>query len=196
MAIYLRLCLSEFVTLYIAAEEEDFRSIVHSAILLLTNVDDVLHARELLALEVTALACPELRKHCVDHVHIVIASAVSVHDTESVHIRVLAEILQFGLLVVCIYSDCNCTDLGTGVKECKPIRNITCPDTHMGTLLDTYGKETLGHIVHTFVEFAPGKAEITVRIYDILLIRSRLGPVFQPVAESSVKQFIYHGEVC
>ena len=72
------------------------------------------------------------------------------------------------------------------LKVLDAFRSEKFSDTHMGSTLDADGQQALGHIVHALIELAPCKSEVTVRIDDILLIRSHLGPVFQPVAEGSV----------
>ena len=86
MAAHLRLCLHEVVVIDIASQKQDFCSIIHTAIFLLSDVDHILHAREPLALEITSLAGPEFRKHGIDHIHIIVTTSVSIHDTESVHV--------------------------------------------------------------------------------------------------------------
>ena len=102
------------------------------------------------------------------------------------HIGVLAEIFELRLLVIGIYGHSHRTDLRTCIKKCEPVRYITCPYSHMGTSFDSYCKETLGHVVYTFIEPAPCKTEIAVRIDYILFVRGGFGPMFKPVTESPV----------
>ena len=110
---------------------------------------------------------------------------LSVYDTESVHIRVLAKIFQLSLLVVGIYSDCHCANLGTGIQECQPVRHISCPNTYVSSFLNSDGKQTLCHIVHALVELAPSEAQVAVGIDYIFFVGGDFGPMFEPVAKCS-----------
>ena len=175
----------EFFVFYVATEEKDFGGIVHAAVLFLADVDDVLHLREAFALQVATLAGLELGEHGIDHVHEIVATAVAIDDAQGVHVGVMAEVFQFGLLVVGVHGYGYGTNLGTSVEEGEPVGHIACPDAHVGSALYTDGEQALGHVVHTFVELAPSEAKVAVGIHDVFLIGSDLGPVFEPVAEGS-----------
>ena len=53
--------------------------------LLLTNINHILHAWETLAHKVSALACFKLRQHLIGHIHVVTVPC-AVYDAQSVHI--------------------------------------------------------------------------------------------------------------
>ena len=78
MAVHLALCFRQVVIVHIASEKKNLRSIVHSTIFLLADVDDILHSREILTLEISSLAGSELGKHRIYHVHEIIAATVTV----------------------------------------------------------------------------------------------------------------------
>ena len=185
VASYFLLGFNQFFVFDVATQEKDFGRIVHAAILFLTDVDYILHLRETFALQIAALASLEFRKHGIDHIHEIVATTVAIHDTQGMHVRVLAKVFQFGLLVVGVHRNGYGTNLGTSIKECQPIRNITRPNTYVSTSFYTDRKKTFGHIVYTFVELAPSEAEVTVRVDNVFFIRSYLSPVFEPVAEGS-----------
>ena len=98
-------------------------------------------------------------------------------------IRVFDQEFQFALLVVGIDGNGHCSDLGGGIQECKPVRDISRPDTDMRAMFDPDRKHAFRHPVYTFVEFLPGETEVAVGIYQILLVGCRLGPMFHPLAE-------------
>jgi len=176
----------EFFVLDVASEEENLSRIVHTPVLFLSDVDDILHPRETFALQVAALAGLQLGEHGVDHIDEVIAAAVAVHDTEGVHVRILAEVFQFRLLVVGVYRHRHGPNLGTGIKEGQPVGHVSCPDAYMGSFFHSDGKQSFGHVVHTFVELAPSEAQVAVRVNDVFFIGSGRSPMLQPVAEGSV----------
>ena len=162
VTVHLALCLCQVIILHIASQKENLRSIVHSAVFFLSDVDDILHPWEILTLEISPLTSPELRKHGIYHVHEIIAATVTVDNAKRVHIGVLAEIFQLRLLVIGIYSHSHRTDLRTCIKKCEPVRYIPRPYAHMGTSFDSYGKKSFGHIVYTFIEMTPCETEIAV----------------------------------
>ena len=101
-------------------------------------------------------------------------------------IRVFDQEFQFALLVVGIDGNGHCSDLGGGIQECKPVRDISRPDTDMRAMFDPDRKHAFRHPVYTFVEFLPGETEVAVGIYQIFLVGGRLGPMFYPLAERPV----------
>ena len=62
----------------------------------------------------SAFAGFQLGQHCIGHLYEV-AVLLTIYDTEGMHIRVLAKIFQFGLLIVRIYSNIYRPNLGTGI---------------------------------------------------------------------------------
>ena len=189
VAIHLRLGLRQNLVLHIVSQQQYFGRIVHAAILLLPYVHHILHAGETLALQVSALAGLQLGKHRIYHVHIVIASPVAIHDAQGVHVRVLTQVLQLRLLVVGVHRHGHRANLGTSVQERQPIGHIARPDAHVRTTLHTDGEQSLGHVVHTLVEFAPRKPQVAVAINNILFVRRRFSPMLQPIAEGSIRKF-------
>ena len=99
---------------YIVAQEKYFGRVVHAPVLLLPHVDDVFHIRETFAFQVSALAGLQFRKHGISHLYKV-AVFLSVDNTQCVHIGILAEIFQFSLLIIGIYSYVDGTYLGASV---------------------------------------------------------------------------------
>ena len=162
VAIYFLLGFNQFFIFDIATQEKDFSRIVHTAILFLTDVDYILHLWETFALQIATLASLQFRKHGINHVHEIVATSVAVYNTQGMHVRVLAKVFQFGLLVVGVYCNSNSTNLGTSIKECQPIRNIACPYTYVCTFFYADRKQALGHVVYTFIELAPSEAKVTV----------------------------------
>ena len=114
----------------------------------------------------------------------------TVGDTEGVHVRVLTEILQLTLLVVRVHRHQHGTDLGSGIEERQPVGHVRRPDTHVRASLHTDGDQSLGEVVHSLVELAPGEAQVTVTIDDIFFIGRSLSPVFKPLAEGALMECI------
>ena len=78
------------------------------------------------------------------------------------HVRVLAKVFQFGLLVVGVHGDIHGTNLGTGIEQGEPVGYIGSPDAHVRTALHTYGYKAFGHVVYASVKLAPAEAQVTV----------------------------------
>ena len=82
---------------------------------LLAYINNVAHVQEALALQMSAFAGFQFRQHGVSHLHEV-AVFFAVDDAERVHIRVLAQVFQFGLFVIGVYGYIDGTDFGTGIQ--------------------------------------------------------------------------------
>ena len=95
--------------------------------LFLPYVDYILHIREALAFQMSALAGFQFRQHGVGHLYEV-AVFLAVDDTERVHIRILAQVLQFGLFIVGVYRYINGAYFGAGILQCQPVRYVCRPD--------------------------------------------------------------------
>ena len=134
----------------------------------------------------TAFASLQFRKHGISHLYEV-AILLAIYNTKGMHIRVLTKIFQLGLLIVRIYRNIYRTNFGTSIKQRQPIRNISRPNADMGSPFHTDRNKSFRHIIHTVIELAPGETEIAVGIYDIFLIRGLFSPVFQPLAQSTIK---------
>ena len=152
----------------------------------LTDIYHVLHIWETFTLQMTAFAGFQFRKHRVRHLHKVTV-LFAINDTKCMHIRILAKIFQFRLLIIRIYCDVYRTNLGTGIQQCQPIGHVRCPYADMSTTFHTNSDQSFRHIIHTLVQLTPGKTKITVGIYDIFLIGSLFGPMFQPLSKSTFK---------
>ena len=176
----------EFFVLDVASEKEDFGGVVHPAILFLPDVDDVLHLREAFAFQIAALASSQFGKHGIDHVHEIVAAPVAVHDAQGVHVRVLAKVFQFGLLVVGVYRYRHGTNLGTGVEEGEPVGHVSCPDAHVRTAFHADGEEAFRHVIDPFVELAPREAQVAVGIDDVFFVGGGFCPMLQPIPEGSI----------
>ena len=186
MAIYLIFEFIQAAVFYIVAQEKYFGRVVHAPVLLLPHVDDVFHIRETFAFQVSALAGLQFRKHGIGHLHKVTV-LFAINDTKCMHIRILAKIFQFRLLIIRIYCDVYRTNLGTGIQQCQPIGHVRCPYADMSTTFHPNSDQSFRHIIHTLVQLTPGKTKITVGIYDIFLIGSLFGPMFQPLSKSTFK---------
>ena len=176
----------QHVIVYVVAQQQDFRRVIHPPVFLLTDVDHVPHVGETFALQVSPFERLQLGQHRVGHFYEV-AVPFPVDDTEGVHVRVLAQVFQFRLFVVRVHRNGYCPYLGTGIQESQPVGHILGPDTYMRTVFYTDGQQSLGHVVYAAVELLPREAQVPVRVDDVFLVR-RLGcPVFQPVAQSSFR---------
>lgn len=160
----------------------NFRRIIHPAVFLLPDIDNVAHVREAFALHVPALESLQFGQHLVGHLH-KIAVPLTVYDAEGMHVRVLAQVFQFRLLVVGVHRNGYGTYLGTSIEEGQPVGHVFRPDAHMCAMGHPDGKQPLCHVVHTAVELAPRKAQVAVGINQIFFVRRHGSPVFQPVAQ-------------
>ena len=177
----------QVVVVDVAAQEQDFRRVVHAPVFFLSDIDDIFHAGESLALEVASLAGAQFGQHGIDHVDKIIVAAVAVYDAQGVHVGVLAQVFQFGLFVVGVHGDSHRSDFGTGIEEGQPVGHIACPDADVGATFHTNGQESFGHMVYAFVELLPGESQIAVRVDDVFFVGSGGSPMLQPVAEGSRK---------
>ena len=100
----------------IVSQEQDFGGVVHPPVLLLSYVDYILHVGEAFALQMSALAGFQFRQHGIGHLHEV-AVFFAVDDAERVHIRVLAQVFQFGLFVIGVYRYVDGAYFGAGVQQ-------------------------------------------------------------------------------
>ena len=177
--------LIELLILDILSQQQQLSRIKHTTIFLHTYIYYVLEVGEALAVEVSALTGLQLRQHRVGHVHIVTVPC-TVGDTERVHVRVLAEIFQFILLVVGVHGDKHRTNLGGSIEEREPVGHVGGPDTDIATFGDTDGQESLGQVIHALIELFPCEAQVAVRIDDIFLIGRDLCPMFKPLTEGAL----------
>ena len=184
MAGHLRLHLVQAAVVHVVAQQEDFGGVVHAAVFLLPHIDHVPHIGESFALEVSALAGAQLGQHGVGHLHEV-AILFAVDNAQGVHVRVLAEVFQFGLLVVGVHRDIDGAYLGAGVEQGEPVGHVGGPDAHVRATLHADGDEALGHVVHATVELAPGETQVAVGVNDVFFVGGGFGPVFQPLAEGT-----------
>ena len=106
------------------------------------------------------------------------------------HIGVLTQILELALLVVGVDGYQHGTDLGGGIEERQPVGHVGSPDTYVGATLHTNGNQTLGEVIHTLVELAPGKAQVAVGVNDVFLIGRGLSPVFEPLTECALVELV------
>ena len=181
VATHLFLHLVQSLVLHVLSQQQQLGCVIHTAILLHTNVNHVLQVWESLTVQVSALASLQLRQHCVGHIYVVTVPC-TIGDTQHLHVRVLTQILQFVLLVVGVHRHKHRTNLSRSVEECQPVGHVSSPYTHVRSLLHANRDKTLGQIIYTLVEFAPGKSQVAVAVNYIFLIRSSLSPVLQPFA--------------
>ena len=152
--------------------------------LFLPYVDYILHIREALAFQMSALAGFQFRQHGVGHLYEV-AVFLAVDDTERVHIRILAQVLQFGLFIVGVYRYINGAYFGAGIQQCQPVRYVCRPDADVCSPFHADSDKSFCHVVHSAVELAPGEAQITVGVNNIFFVRCSCGPMLQPLAKRS-----------
>ena len=176
----------ELIILSILTQKQYLSGVIHTTELLLTYINHVLELGETLALQMAALTLAQLRQHGVGHIHVV-ALPCAVGKAEGVHIGVLNQILQLVLLVVGVYSDADSTDLGTCIKERKPVRHVLSPQAHVAAPCYTYCYKAACHVIDPLVELFPGKTQVAVRIYYILFVGSLLSPMLKPVSECSFR---------
>ena len=186
MTVHFTFKFSQAVIFHIIPQQQDFRSIIHSPMFLLTDVYHILHIRKAFTLQMTAFAGFQFRKHRIRHLH-KITVLFTIDDTKCMHIGILAEILQLGLLIIRIHRDVYRTNLGTSIQQCQPIGHVPRPNTDMSTTFHTNSDQSFRHIIHTLVKLAPCKTKITVGINDIFLIGSLFSPMFQPLPKSTFK---------
>ena len=173
----------------ILTQQQQLGGVIHTAILLHTYIYYVLKVRESLAVQMSALASLQLWQHGVGHIHIVTIPC-TIGNAQHFHIRVLTQILQLVLLVVGVHRYQHGTNLSSSIQEGEPVGHISSPDTHIRALLNADRYQALGQIIHTLVKLAPGKAQVSIRIYYVFLIRSSLSPVLQPFTQSSFPQLV------
>ena len=82
--------------------------------LFLPYIDNVFHVWEAFAFQVAPLAGSQFGEHLISHLH-EIAVFLAVDNAQGMHIRVLAEVFQFGLFIVGIYGNVDGSYLGTGI---------------------------------------------------------------------------------
>ena len=191
--------LKQYLVLDILSQKQQFGRIKHTAILLHTDIYHVLQVWETFAVQMATLTILQFGQHGIGHVHIVTVPC-TISDTKRMHIGVLTKILQLVLFVVRIYRDQHSADFRGSIKECQPVGHVSSPDTHIRSFLYTYTDQALGQIIHTLIELAPSEAKVTITIDDILLIRRRLSPMFQPLAQCALRKGIARtsclGRIC
>ena len=141
----------------ILAQEQQLGGVVHAAIFLHADIDDVLQIGETLTVQITAFAGLQLGQHGVGHIYIVTVPC-AVGDTQHFHIGVLTQILQFVLLVVGVHRHQHGANLGGGIEKGEPVGHVGGPDAHIRAFLHANGYQTLGQVVHTLVELLPREA--------------------------------------
>ena len=181
---YFLLGFFQFFVINVLSQQQDFCRVIHAAVFFLSDIDYVAHVREALALQVSALEGLEFGQHGVRHVNET-AVFFSVHDTQGMHIRVLAEIFQFGLFVVGVYRNGYGTDLGTCIEECQPVGYIPCPDTDMGSFFHADAQQAFCQVIYSFVKLFPGKPQVAVGVNNVFFVGSGCSPVFTPVSQST-----------
>ena len=136
-----------------------------------------------------ALTVLELGQHRIGHVDVVTVPR-TIGDTEGVHVRVLAQVLQLTLLVVRIDRHQHGSNLRCGIEERQPVGHVRGPDTNIRTPFHTDGNQSLGKVVHSLIELTPREAQITVAIYNVFFIRCSLCPMLEPLTEGALMELI------
>ena len=168
----------------IVSQEQDFGGVVHPPVLLLSYVDYILHVGEAFALQMSALAGFQFRQHGIGHLHEV-AVFFAVDDAERVHIRVLAQVFQFGLFVIGVYRYVDGAYFGAGVQQGQPVRHICRPDAHVCSPFHADSDKSFCHVVYPAVELAPSEAQVAVGVNNVFFVRCSCGPMLQPLAKRS-----------
>ena len=179
---HLQPCLGIFVVVGSHGHGHHLVDGVHAPVRFGTEIDNLPHARQLVAAQLSEGLRLQFRQHLVGHLHEIIVLVV-VANAQHLHVRPQAQVLHLVLLEVGVHRDGHGSQLGASHEHGGPVGNVGSPDAHMSALLHAYGHQSLGEFVHATVEISVSPPQVAVRINDVFLVRVILGPILEPLTD-------------